>query len=722
MNIRCLGQRLGLRLLVLLSVLLAAQVALPGTVTYTYDDLGRLKIVTLAESQITYVLDAAGNRTSVTSIAIPGQPGAVVVPASSMTGNYTISWGASTGSFNRYELYEATSSNFSGQVQVYSGTALSSALSGKGNGTYYYRVRACDAVNCGNYSTAANAISITLPPGTPGSISVPPASPTGSYSITWGAASGNVTAYQLYEATNAGFSGQVLAYTGTALTKAIAGKGDGTFYYQVRACNGSACSGYRTAGNALVVAHPPGLPGIMVVPLGSTTGSYSISWGAASGTVTAYELYEALDPGFSSAALVYSGTGISNAFTGKSNGNYFYRVRACNGPSCSAYRTGANAVAVTLPPSVPGAVSVPDYNNTGSYTVSWGASTGNVTAYEVLESVAFGGEGPIYSGTATSIALTGKVDGSVYSYRLRACNGAAACSAYTSARGQAGSVFVDKTAPTAPAQLFANGSPMFSFYWTGGSTDTGGSGVPGWYVYRDGVNLATVLYPMHGYTDQSAPANVTLNYTVRAFDRAGNVSGPSNTVSLYHDTIPPTTPTGLQATLVTMNQVSLAWIASTDANGVSYYDISRSLGGGGLSHTTTFDDLTVASNTTYTYQVVAYDHFGGPPSAPATLTVTTPPGAPSVPTMNTGPLRNTTGNFLVRWDASTGAVASYILEEDVNGSGFHPYPVAAPATSMQFSGKNSGDYNYRVKACTSGGACSGYSATRFLLVCIGSCQ
>src|SRR5690606_7015566 len=36
--------------------------------------------------------------------------------------------------------------------------------------------------------------------------------------------------------------------------------------------------------------------------------------------------------------LVYSGTGRSKSFSNKSNGTYYYRVQACNGPSCSGYR------------------------------------------------------------------------------------------------------------------------------------------------------------------------------------------------------------------------------------------------------------------------------------------------------------------------------------------------------------------------------------------------
>ena len=67
------------------------------------------------------------------------------------------------------------------------------------------------------------------PPGIPASITVPSSSSTGSYTINWGAASGTLSAYQLFEATNSGFSGETLAYSGAALSQAISGKGNGSY-------------------------------------------------------------------------------------------------------------------------------------------------------------------------------------------------------------------------------------------------------------------------------------------------------------------------------------------------------------------------------------------------------------------------------------------------------------------------------------------------------------
>ena len=110
-----------------------------------------------------YRYDAAGNRSQVVSGTLPGVPASITVPASSNTGAYTISWGTASGTVTAYKLFQATNAGFSGATQVYSGTALNVALSGRSNGTYYYRVQACLDVQCSGYRTGANGVTVTRP-------------------------------------------------------------------------------------------------------------------------------------------------------------------------------------------------------------------------------------------------------------------------------------------------------------------------------------------------------------------------------------------------------------------------------------------------------------------------------------------------------------------------------------------------------------------------------
>ena len=90
----------------------------------------------------------------------------------------------------------------------------------------------------------------------------------------------------------------------------------------------------------------------------------------------------------------------------------------------------------------------------------------------------------------------------------------------------------DITPPSVPANLAigAVDSSSVSLSWSA-STDTGGSGLAGYRVYRDGAAtpLATVTAP--SYTDSGLAAQSTYSYTVRAYDNAGNQSAEAAPVT-----------------------------------------------------------------------------------------------------------------------------------------------------------------------------------------------
>ena len=148
----------------LLLALVFTSAAIAATATYEYDALGRLTRIDSSDGKrVIYRLDAAGNRTQVSSGTAAGVPASITVPSSSTSGSYTISWGAATGTVTAYQLYQATSSSFSGQQLVYGGTGRSAALSGRSNGTYYYRVRACFDAECSAYRTGSNGVTVSPP-------------------------------------------------------------------------------------------------------------------------------------------------------------------------------------------------------------------------------------------------------------------------------------------------------------------------------------------------------------------------------------------------------------------------------------------------------------------------------------------------------------------------------------------------------------------------------
>ena len=297
------------------------------------------------KTNYTYCSGWSGIRTVNVAIT-PGVPSsASISPTTSYNGSHTVSWGASSGSITSYQLYR--SYNGGSYTHMYTGTATSRSYSSLAVGTYRYRVRAYKTTSSytsysGYRYTSTRNVSV---PGTPGTPSGPASDADGAYTVSWGAGTGAST-YELQERVNSG-SWSTVQNT-SATSRAVSGKGDGTWTYQVRACSATGCSGWSSTSANIIVALTPGVPAsLSASPTSSTNGGHTVSWGAASGTVTAYQLERDIDGGGYS--QTYSGTALSQPYTGLADGSYTYRIRACNTVStvthCSAYQS-ASAVSV----------------------------------------------------------------------------------------------------------------------------------------------------------------------------------------------------------------------------------------------------------------------------------------------------------------------------------------------------------------------------------------
>lgn len=187
----------------------------------------------------------------------------------------------------------------------------------------------------------------------------------------------------------------------------------------------------------------------------------------------------------------------------------------------------------------------------------------------------------------------------------------------------------DTTAPTVPTGLTATGRTpsSVSLRWNA-STDTGGSGLAGYDVYRGTAKVASV--PGTTVTVTGLAASTEYTFTVRARDAAGNTSGSSaalrvSTTAPTADTTPPTRPGRPVATAVTPTSVSLRWTPSTDTgSGVVGYDLYR-----GTMKVTSVSGPSVTvtglrPRTTYGFHVRARDAAGNTSDASAVLDVRTP--------------------------------------------------------------------------------------------------
>lgn len=257
---RVIGRAFALAALTALSAL-TGSLSPAATTSYEYDALGRLRVVT-HDNRIatTYALDPAGNRTQLTDVAVgpTSGPASISVPASSSTGDYSISWGAAAGTVLTYELFESTSPSFSSSTRVHNAATRAAFFSGKPNNTtYYYRVRACANSDCSGFTTGANGVTVFVaPPGAPPTITVPPTIAS-NFLITWGESTGPVSVYELYDSTSASFASQTLRHSGIERIATISNLPNGTYFYRVRACGYTGCSGYTEGATSVVVSTPP---------------------------------------------------------------------------------------------------------------------------------------------------------------------------------------------------------------------------------------------------------------------------------------------------------------------------------------------------------------------------------------------------------------------------------------------------------------------------------
>jgi chitinase len=194
---------------------------------------------------------------------------------------------------------------------------------------------------------------------------------------------------------------------------------------------------------------------------------------------------------------------------------------------------------------------------------------------------------------------------------------------------------VDTTPPTTPGTLSSPSktTTSISLSW-GASTDSGGSGLAGYNIYRNGSSTPTAQTTGTTFTDTGLTANTAYTYAVRARDGAGNLSNPSNQISVAtnantSDTTPPTTPGTLSSPSRTSSSISLSWGASTDTggSGLAGYNIYRNGSSTPTAQTTgsstTYTDSGLNANTTYTYTVRARDGAGNLSNPSNQISVTT---------------------------------------------------------------------------------------------------
>ncbi|GIF95597.1 glycoside hydrolase family 9 protein [Catellatospora citrea] len=200
----------------------------------------------------------------------------------------------------------------------------------------------------------------------------------------------------------------------------------------------------------------------------------------------------------------------------------------------------------------------------------------------------------------------------------------------------------DTTAPSAPGTPSASGvtTTGLTLAWAA-STDTGGSGLAGYDVYREaGTTDVLVGSPTAaGLSLTGLTPNTSYTYYVVAKDGAGNrsaASAPATFTTLVADpvdTTAPSTPGTPVASAVTSSGLTLTWTGSTDNVGVTGYRVYREAGTtDALQATvtgTTYAVTGLTAATAYQFYVVAVDAAGNASTPSGAVSVTTSPNNPA---------------------------------------------------------------------------------------------
>ena len=385
----------------------------------------------------------------------------------------------------------------------------------------------------------------------------------------------------------------------------------------------------------------------------------------------------------------------------------------------------------TQPPGAPASLTATAVS-TSQINLSWTAATDDVgvTGY-LIESCAGAGcanFAQIGTATGTTFSNTGLPAGSTFTYRVRATDAAGNLGAYSPTAG-ATTLAPDTQPPTAPATLSATAVSIsqINLSWTAATDNVGVTAYLVESCAGAGCSSFAQIASVTGttYNNTSLASGASYSYRVRATDAAGNLGAysPAATATTFApDTQPPTAPSNLTATAVSISQINLAWTASTDDTGVTAYLVEGCTGAGCSSYAqiasvtgTSYNQTGLAGATAYGYRVRATDAAGnlGAYSNAASATTFAPDTQPPTAPAGLTATAVSSGQIDLAWTAATDdtGVTAYLIER-CQGTGCSTFAQVGTtaATSYSSAGLSAATaYSYRVRATDAAGNLGGYS-------------
>ena len=647
--------------------------------------------------------------------ARPAAPTAAKAALGTVAGTASISWTAPAGGApTGYNVKRSATPTAGYTILGTPPTTTTSPYTDSGlagGSTYYYvvssinTVASCESDN--SVPASVTAVNPCIPPAVP---VVAAASGNAQVDLTWPPSTG-ATSYSVGRSETAG-TGYTSAPPVTTCTTIcsyddINVSNGTTYYYVVTASNGKCSSLDSVEVSGAPNCTPTAAPANLTAK--PNNASVALSWDATTGAVS-YRIKRSLsstsgfDTVFTSSTPSFTDATVINGTT------YYYVVEANNGQCLSVDSAVVSALPACTPPSVPGKPTATPGD--GQVMLSWPASTGGASSYQVLRGTTTGGPYTVVgSPTSTGFTNTGLTDGTTYFYVVKSNNGF--CLSAPSPESSATPVC---TPPSAPTNLLATPSDSkVTLSWTAPATGT----VKSYTVTRTtaGADAHTDIPVATGTTlADSALVNGTTYYYVVSASNGNCLSAPSSAVSakpMLPCALNP--PTGVLATAGNQ-QVTITWNIS-DAGSLSYV-VSRGTTAGGPYGTVipnpnpagTID--TVVNNGTSYYYVVTVSN--GTCTSPNSAEVTAKPVCtpPLVPINVAAVADNSNGNINVSWaPATTGPTPTgYTVSHGTNATG--PFTVVATnQTPTTFADPGTGltagtTYYYVVSASNASGTCA----------------
>jgi chitodextrinase len=584
---------------------LAATVS--GT-TLAYADNGQTP--NTAYSYYINAVDAAGNvsaasatvsATTLNEAVAPTAPNNISV-SSKTDSTIALTWnaGADTGGSGivRNDIYRDGS---------LIGTSTSSSYTASGlapSTAYAFSVVANDAA--GNSSTASLSFSaMTKVDQTDPSVPTGLTSPSkteATASISWAASTDNVAVIG-YEVLRGGV--RVGTANGTSYTDV--GLKPGTAYsYTLKSfdaignrSNASSAVSVTTINDTTAPTAPANLA---VGEVGA--GTVALTWNAGSDAVgvAGYDILRNGSTVGNSVGRAYVDTGLTGST------NYVYTVKTRDLAGNLSPASNSVTASTRIDTTAPTAPSLPTFGaiTATSIVLNWLAAKDDagIANYDVkCDDVIVG------TTTGLTFTVTALSPNSTHALSLIARDSAGNTSSATA--NVSATTLVDTTAPTVPKTLLlsARTDSSLQFSWTG-STDTGGSGVASYEIFRDGTAVGTSTTST--FTDSGLTPATAYSYAIVAIDVAGNrsLSSLAYAAKTQVDSTKPSNPEGLTRTDSGPASISMAWQPSTDNVGIIRYNIYRNGAHIASSATTMFTDTSVGSGAPYSYLVRSLDEAG----------------------------------------------------------------------------------------------------------------